>query len=378
MKKKSINQKIRQKRLLKNTYQIFDAFHKEKHFFSLIIFLSAICICITPYTRFCMWFGFILASYSAIANDSIQTLGTFIASNSSKKWWHLWLFIGIIFVLTISYSWVMYDGDVTYQRLSAKGFAESPSQFHFLQLFSPIVLLVLTRFRIPVSTTFLLLNIFVSDMYTMRHVIQKSLLGYFVSFVVAFCIWYFLSRIIKRIFKASSHKKWIIFQWITSGLLWSIWLMQDASNIAVFLPRKLNIIELFFFISIIFLGIGLLFYAKGDRLQHMVKEKSEITDVRAATLVDLVYIIILFYFKYLNNIPISTTWVFIGLLGGRELGISINKKRLLKRRRAIYKSFRTIKKDLHYALLGLIISIFLAVLSNSHIQHFFMSFFKLF
>ena len=28
--------------------------------------------------------GFVLASYSVIANDSVQTLGTFIASNSEK------------------------------------------------------------------------------------------------------------------------------------------------------------------------------------------------------------------------------------------------------------------------------------------------------
>ena len=34
--------------------------------------------------------GFMLASYSVIANDSVQTLGTFIASNSEKfKWYYL-------------------------------------------------------------------------------------------------------------------------------------------------------------------------------------------------------------------------------------------------------------------------------------------------
>ena len=34
--------------------------------------------------------GFMLASYSVIANDSVQTLSTFIASNSEKfKWYYL-------------------------------------------------------------------------------------------------------------------------------------------------------------------------------------------------------------------------------------------------------------------------------------------------
>ena len=31
-------------------------------------------------------FGFLLAAYSVIANDSAQTLGTFIASNKETKW----------------------------------------------------------------------------------------------------------------------------------------------------------------------------------------------------------------------------------------------------------------------------------------------------
>lgn len=64
------------------------------------------------------WTGFILASYSAIANDSIQTLGTFIASNSGVVvWWKQWLWIGGIFLGTTIYSWVTFDGDISYERL---------------------------------------------------------------------------------------------------------------------------------------------------------------------------------------------------------------------------------------------------------------------
>ena len=33
--------------------------------------------------------GFSLAAYSVIANDSVQTLGTFIASNQRFKWYWL-------------------------------------------------------------------------------------------------------------------------------------------------------------------------------------------------------------------------------------------------------------------------------------------------
>ena len=36
--------------------------------------------------------GFLFAAYSVVANDSVQTLGTWIASNSQKfKWYWLWV-----------------------------------------------------------------------------------------------------------------------------------------------------------------------------------------------------------------------------------------------------------------------------------------------
>lgn len=41
-------------------------------------------------------------------------------------------------------------------------------------------------------------------------------------------------------------------------------------------------------------------------------------------MVYFVYAIILIYFKEISNIPMSTTWVFLDLLGGRELTITIN------------------------------------------------------
>ena len=44
---------------------------------------------VTPYPQIAMWVGFLFAAYAAVANDSIQTLGTFIASNQDRKWWVL-------------------------------------------------------------------------------------------------------------------------------------------------------------------------------------------------------------------------------------------------------------------------------------------------
>ena len=53
--------------------------------------------------------GFLLASYSVIANDSIQTLGTFIASNKeSINWKILWLFGATIFSM-LFYKYIIFS-----------------------------------------------------------------------------------------------------------------------------------------------------------------------------------------------------------------------------------------------------------------------------
>ena len=57
-----------------------------------------------------MIIGFSLAAYSVVANDSVQTLGTFIASNSEKfKWYILAGAAASILSLTLFYGWYMYD-----------------------------------------------------------------------------------------------------------------------------------------------------------------------------------------------------------------------------------------------------------------------------
>ena len=368
MSKKAFSGKVRQQRLSKITYRIFDITKREQDFLFLIIVLLLLCRLVMPYPQIAMWFGFALASYSAIANDSIQTIGTFIASNAHRQWWHLWLFMGVIFVGTVTYSWVVYDGDVSYQKLTEKGFSEAPQTFGFLQLFSPVALLILTRMRIPVSTTFLLLNVFATDANAIFNVFQKSLYGYLIAFFSAILVWYLMARFADRYFQGKPGLGWTILQWITSGLLWSVWLMQDASNIAVFLPRKLDLLALLIFVGFIFSGLGVLFYLRGDRMQRLVNEKAGITDIRAAALVDFVYMSILFYFKNLNNLPMSTTWVFIGLLGGRELAISLAKRQAKKRSKALQKSIKFIRKDVQHATIGLIISIILAILVNPIIR----------
>ncbi len=343
-----------------------EAFRQERSFLMFIGLALIVAGVSYPYPGVAMWVGFAFAGYSAIANDSIQTIGTFIASNSDRKWWVLWLYIAFIFLLTVGYSWLSYDGDVSSQRLASEGFSEAPTSFAFLQVAAPIILLILTRMRMPVSTTFLLLSSFSSKPGAIGGVILKSLSGYVVAFLTAITIWFLLNALIQRILRGKAHPGWVVFQWISSGILWSLWIAHDAANIAIYLPRQLNLTEFLVFAGYIFLGLGVLFYLRGDRIQRIVTEKTAVTDIRAASIIDFVYAIILFVFKELSNVPMSTTWVFLGLLGGREVAIGL--RGYFEDRRSARKAFRIIGKDLVMASIGLLISIIIAVAVNSDMR----------
>lgn len=351
----------------------YTVFREERTFLALIGVFFFVAGVSFPNAEIAKWVGFALAGYSAIANDSIQTIGTFIASNEDKKWWVLWLFIGGIFLATVSYSWYAYDGDVSYQRLGSKGFSEAPTSFTFLQIAAPIFLLMLTRMRMPVSTTFLLLSCFAADASAIGSVLTKSLSGYLLAFLASIVVWIVLSGVIKKFIKGKPHAMWTAFQWVTSGSLWAVWIMQDAANIAVYLPRSLTFNQFAIFALYIFFGLGILFYLRGDKIQRVVTEKSDVRDIRSATIIDFVYAIILYYFKIKSQIPMSTTWVFIGLLAGREIAMTFTDTR--GKGKPLKKSLKLIGKDVGYALIGLAVSIALAVAINPGIDDEILSFF---
>ena len=264
----------------------------ERSFLAFICISFMLAMFVTPYPQYAMWAGFLFAAYAAIANDSIQTIGTFIASNQDKKWWVLWIFIGGIFFFTMFYSWTTFGGDVSHGRLTSKGFEIAPTKFHFLQIAAPIFLLILTRLRMPVSTTFILLTSFAATPAAVGGVLAKSMSGYILSFLLGLIFFLIVAKASKKYFTGEAKFGWTIAQWITSGTLWSVWLMQDAANIAVYLPRSLSTGEFLGFTSIVVIGLGLLLYYKGGRIQKIVTEKSVVTDVRFATLIDLVYCVI--------------------------------------------------------------------------------------
>ena len=132
--------------------------------------------------------GFLLGSYSIVGNDAIQTLGTFLSSNDHRPWWVLWLFAGSILTVVLVYGWIVHS-DVSYGRLQA---IPVPDHFTWIYCVPPFVLLLLTRWGIPVSTTFLTLTIFAPK--ALPSMLIKSLSGYATAFVAAILIYRLVTR----------------------------------------------------------------------------------------------------------------------------------------------------------------------------------------
>jgi hypothetical protein len=308
------------------------------------------------WTLVVMWVGFILAAYSVVGNDVIQTLGTFLTSNEGKvKWYVLWAFAAGIMALTLIYGWVQYDGDVSYARLSKYPDPREIEGFSWVYILPPLVLMVITRIGVPVSTSFLILTFF--SFKNLNDMVIKSVSGYLVAFVAAVLLYLFITKKLEQRFidneiKDEQRKWWTVAQWASTGFLWTQWLVQDFANIYVYLPRSLEFSHLIISLVILLSLLGYIFHSKGGAIQGIVRAKTNTADIRSATFVDLSYGIILFFFKELNNVPMSTTWVFLGLLAGREIALRYNLLKTVPKATLV-----DVARDLGKVFLGLVISI---------------------
>jgi len=134
--------------------------------------------------------GFLLASYSVVANDSVQTLGTFIASNSEKfKWYYLWGAASSVLLFTLWYGWSTNGGDISFGRLNKIPYQE----IQWYHAMAPAALLLLTRVGIPVSTSFLVLSAFAST-FILEKMLIKSVMGYALAATVAYGMWFIVAR----------------------------------------------------------------------------------------------------------------------------------------------------------------------------------------
>ena len=142
--------------------------------------------------------------------------------------------------------------------------------------------------------------------------------------------------------------------------------MQDAANIAVYLPRSLSTGEFIAFTGIIFFGLGFLMRMGGEKVQEVVDEKADVSDVRSATVINIIYGIILYIFKVKSQVPMSTTWVFVGLLAGREIAMAI--RQLGGEERTLKMALHMAGKDLVYVTIGFIVAVIIAASTNEVVR----------
>lgn len=334
-----------------------------------------------------MWLGFSLAAYSVVGNDVIQTLGTFLTSNEKTvKWYWLWAFAASILVIALVLGFYDPFGMFDYKYPLAYGRLDKfamPTTYEWYHLLPPIVLLLITRSGIPISTTFMILTLFSlqnipSNLSSMAAsvfdtdaklggMIFKSIMGYVIAFSAALVIYLIVSKFTEKKFLANpiqdkNRKYWMVLQWLSTGFLWFQWLTQDLANIYIYLKggADLGFFEFALSTGIILALLAYIFYKKGGAVQEVVRSKTNTADIRSATIIDFIYGLVLLVFKYDffhiwgAKLPMSTTWIFIGLLAGRELGIKYNLDSKIKN-----KVRTKVFADLGKVFFGLVVSVLL-------------------
>jgi len=120
---------------------------------------------------------------------------------------------------------------------------------------------------------------------------------------------------------------------------------------------QLSVFEFLFTVSILSAGLAYVFWQKGGAIQRVVLNKSGTRYVRSATIIDFAYAFILFIFKEVNEIPMSTTWVFVGLLCGREFAVY----RQHDPNKHLKTIFPIVAQDFFKILFGLALSVLLVL-----------------
>jgi hypothetical protein len=327
-----------------------------------------------------------------MGNDALQTLGPFLASQRGRGGrgpQALALAATLCAVLLLS--WWAGGGDPAWGRLDR---FPLPDPFRPRDLLPLGALLLLTRLGLPASTSFLLLTALAPPQ--LGGMVRKSLAGYGVAFALAALAYGGLAPwlegrgalsasaateeaveavAVEAAAKVAAAKVagaevagaaaegrsgegvWLALQWLATLALWSQWLAQDLANIYVYLPRRLNLAELLVTLVVLCGAAWLLVALGGGPIQERLRGKRNSADPRAMTVVTLLYGGVLALFLGGDRLPLSTSWLFLGLLAGREVGLACRGRGL-----PVPQLARELSGDLLRAAAGLATSLAVALL----------------
>ncbi|MFN9427157.1 MAG: hypothetical protein ACK6CO_09290 [Cyanobacteriota bacterium] len=268
--------------------------------------------------------AFGMASLAVMGNDALQTLGPFLASQprGSQRLW-TGLFLAGLLCGVLLLSWMAGAGDPAWGRLEH---FPLPNPWRLTDLLPLLALLALTRFGLPVSTSFLVLTA-VAPMH-LGGMLRKSLAGYGLAFLGAALVYGTLAPWLEGARpqgeeRPSPSLPWPALQWLATAALWSQWLVQDLANIYVYLPRRLSLAELIVSLIVLCGAVALIVILGGGPIQGRLRSKWQSADPRSTTVISLLYGLLLLAFLGGNRLPMSTSWLFLGLLAGREVGLGL-------------------------------------------------------
>lgn len=307
--------------------------------------------------------AFLLAAAAVVGNDSLQTLGTFLSSNRGRTPLaaQMAFLVGLTAVV-LGVGWWLKGGDPAWGRLAQ---FPLPEAIGWIDLLPPLVVLLLTRWGAPVSTSVLLLTAIAPA--NAGPVLLRSLAGYGLAFASALLLYGALLWLLERPLLdgqlsvdrggAVDTPLWLVLQWLSTAWLWSQWLVHDLANIFVLLPRQLGAGQLGLSAAALGAGLCALVAWGGGPIQQVVRGKVNTSHLRSATLIDLLFGALLLALARFSPTPLSTTWVFLGLLAGRELGLLLRLQH-----RPVAEVGAVLGRDLVKAALGLGVSLAVALL----------------
>ncbi|MFM7087722.1 MAG: hypothetical protein ACKOXO_12140 [Cyanobium sp.] len=323
--------------------------------------------------------AFLLSAWAVIGNDSLQTLGPFLAANRHRtsRWLQL-LFLCALLCGVLWLGWWRSGGDTSWGRLQQ---FPLPPRLGWRILLAPLAVLLLTRCGAPVSTSFLVLTSFRPA--ALPALLRQSLLGYGLALLVA-AIAYGTATLLGRQRQGNPPALAarpatacdpaaaacapsatepqplggvaLALQWAATGWLWSQWLIQDLANIYVVLPRHLPASGMALSLVVLCGAVALLLLENGGAIQTILQRKNGLQQGRATTTLSLLYGLVLAVLAAWSPVPLSTTWVFLGLLAGRELALQLGPEA-----RAAAAVARELLRDLALAGLGLAVSLAVAL-----------------
>lgn len=335
---------------LLNKIQDLNCFLKNKIILFLLLTISILFVAQGDYFA---WILTILTTYHIMANNAVQIIGMFVASNDKKDKLKIWLLLSVIFVLTVLISWLFFDKQLHFSLLNSIQYNENLS---ILLIFLPIILYFFTKKNIPISATFLIIPIF-SNNNTLQSMVVKTLISYFLSFTISFIFWYFLYIKYKNfidIEKNNNKNRWIIIEYLSTAMLLGIWLVTSTCTFTIFLPRVFTIKYLILFIIVGIFSILVILYNDNTTIKKIIGNKSDI-NYKSGAIFNILFAMIMLSVQYISKIPITSTWVFLGVLAGRELAIAVSKKN--NNSLNIIQSLKNDLSDLYSAILGIIFSL---------------------